>query len=1352
MKNYLSKEEIETELASNTNKPKKYKSNIAFPFNDLSDRQFEILVYSIFKEEIKSGDFNGFDEVNLMQGTGERGRDCILHYKNKVVGAIQCKKYTSRVTKPQIAKEVIKFVIHSILDKSLIPNPENFCYYFAVSDDYTESALKLISDFNTTVYLDDDYEGWVNDVLNKYKSFDHVRFEDINENLKTRLMKIKISKLNASDLNIRLTKHKHLVSYFFEVEKVVAIEENKRMIMDVVHPIPKLIELDEFKSLQAKKSNKLPYSNHFVGRNTEIDTLIQSVLSGKKILIIDGVPGIGKTRFTIEIANRIRTEMEYDKVLVINDTVIRNDISLIVEIDRSFKYVILVDDANRIDDLHRIKELIFNHNFNTDPIIVLNTRSYNIEMVCREINSWGIDSVKYYTLKKLKNFDIDKILHQKPFEVNNKEDRKNIIETSKGNPRLAAIMAEVLRQGGNITKQKPYDIFKNYFEGVFSDLVDLLNGNYKEKALLALIAMLRTIHLNNEELKSKIIKSLSFDSEFEFMESIQNLEKYEIIETVSLNKTIKIFDDSVSEYIFYRYVLVDETQEVLNFDEFFNIFEKSHANYMFENLVTLSLKGYSSKKLNNVITALPLKTLDLLKKSDEENLKIKYLDWMKKYVQVNPAGCFRTIHLYWKSNYEKLSDFQVKSIVEICGSVMMQAWKTHLQFGIEFLKEVILYGKYKEAKSSALDILGKAFKYIQPVEYNNQLHWFYKHQELMLETVEKWLSKNMVNEHVSLTITMLSQLCENQFSSHELDYIDRNKIIMTTGGLNLTSPLSKLRTKTFSLIIKLFQNNTTTDLQRLDIIKALNLPFNSLPNGNRPTEELLKRDIKNLLVKLKELELEQFENLLVLSKLKQLLQRIKKYDIDHISETIMSRLNNSDIITFEKVSGIYWNDMKRSFNWRDVQEQRKEFAQNYAAKINEKGQIVDFLRDTKHWINCLSIEKKPHNQVLNDIIRYLSAMNIDLAIRLLSELKDNVEYAVLKSFLNQVLLGIGERDFDVLRDISIKLLSENNLEYSKAIANVYAILSPSNRKADDLAILRKLVDLADDSIDQKLVSTLYVYQEIDPEFVKGSLLKIIERCSEDTYSILLNFLEPPSNLGYLHYKYYETDIDYFKKIIMGSSRLNLYVNDLISYNLSNCIKYLINKESAVFFLEYIRARIAHKEQCDDFNYKVLSEYYEYSFVNEHPEVKDFYRGLLINLKTSKIKNEIIDTIVHLSGNESVCFEVFIEILSESSEWVDIVTSCLRRMPLIPEWFEVANKLTSICYDDTKLNRLYSAFHPDSFIGSGLNEYEQILSKIIDNKSEFTSFEMLSFLEQAEKNVMTIIEGLKEKLDGEENYI
>lgn len=113
-----------------TNKPAAL-PNKGYPYSALNDRRFEELLYSIGKLRLEKDWKGKYDEINLLQGVRERGRDCSLHLDGKSLGLIQCKHSIDsgiRISRPECAREIIKFVLHYLLDKRLIHDPKKFTY------------------------------------------------------------------------------------------------------------------------------------------------------------------------------------------------------------------------------------------------------------------------------------------------------------------------------------------------------------------------------------------------------------------------------------------------------------------------------------------------------------------------------------------------------------------------------------------------------------------------------------------------------------------------------------------------------------------------------------------------------------------------------------------------------------------------------------------------------------------------------------------------------------------------------------------------------------------------------------------------------------------------------------------------------------------------------------------------------------------------------------------------------------------------------------------------------------------------------------------------------------------------
>jgi len=297
-------------IADATGKPRAL-ANQPFPYNNISsDRRFEELIYSIYKKKIENDTaFAGeHDAIKLMQGVGESGRDCVL-YKNGIINAaIQCKKYNNRISRPDCAKEIIKFILFSMLDKALLPDISKFTYYFIASSDFTEPASTLLDNFGINITAEPELKEWTEAVIEKYTSFSGLDYNTIETELIKVLSALKIQRIVPRDLDIELNKpySTDIITLFFEVKTVF----DRRTVDELMEKITKnkillsdeeIVQKFETASLQlssykAELSN-LPGSHIERSESKEIVGWINAPLPDKHepVLLLEGDPGYGKS-------------------------------------------------------------------------------------------------------------------------------------------------------------------------------------------------------------------------------------------------------------------------------------------------------------------------------------------------------------------------------------------------------------------------------------------------------------------------------------------------------------------------------------------------------------------------------------------------------------------------------------------------------------------------------------------------------------------------------------------------------------------------------------------------------------------------------------------------------------------------------------------------------------------------------------------------------------------------------------------------------------------------------------------------------------------------------------------------
>ncbi|UAK20246.1 hypothetical protein [Kluyvera sp. CRP] len=241
-------------------KPPTIESGIApLPFTDLGDREFELLSYLLVKREIDEGKHPLFTKIVLMQGVGERGRDCILYRNDIVCGVIQCKKITSRISRPVVIKEVIKFLLFYLLDNSLMPTPATHQYHLYAAMDLSEPAAIFLNSHISELDVEVNegrFDNYVKQVTDDYESFSCFRENPPVDNVLNLFKGLSFSFSNSIDLTARVYNYSNLVSLFFRTVSIVDIEGADRVFRKALDDYGiKYLTDDDLKSVQGRIGN-----------------------------------------------------------------------------------------------------------------------------------------------------------------------------------------------------------------------------------------------------------------------------------------------------------------------------------------------------------------------------------------------------------------------------------------------------------------------------------------------------------------------------------------------------------------------------------------------------------------------------------------------------------------------------------------------------------------------------------------------------------------------------------------------------------------------------------------------------------------------------------------------------------------------------------------------------------------------------------------------------------------------------------------------------------------------------------------------------------------------------------------
>lgn len=333
----IPQEQIEIIIA-NATRPRS-NSNFQYPLNDLDDRLFEILTYSIFKMRLANNDVklvNRYEDVILMQGVREKGMDCMLIGEGEVKGIIQCKKYASNLSDKQILSELIKFSLHIVTGSLSVSN--DFTYMMGTSTGYTGKALSLPTMLKKGTFIGQYNIGTItSNIIDKYKEFSDVSFDDIESALTEIIKKFNYQFIQPQDYTLWINDYPNIIETFFEIKKVtdnILLEKKSKDILDAINELFPKNETDNikefleiYKKVAKEKLNVVnfigfdiqrhrqrptdialtdlyvhpSFSQRTVDKNEKIvsavnrELTIANIFKSEKNLVILGHPGAGKS-------------------------------------------------------------------------------------------------------------------------------------------------------------------------------------------------------------------------------------------------------------------------------------------------------------------------------------------------------------------------------------------------------------------------------------------------------------------------------------------------------------------------------------------------------------------------------------------------------------------------------------------------------------------------------------------------------------------------------------------------------------------------------------------------------------------------------------------------------------------------------------------------------------------------------------------------------------------------------------------------------------------------------------------------------------------------------------------------
>lgn len=221
--------------------------------------------------------------------------------------------------------------------------------------------------------------------------------------------------------------------------------------------------IDDFLLRYDSNSVNAPIGIKYIER-TESEEIASS-LENNLVVLVTGKPGVGKTKLSIEVCKKYLINHSDTTCLCVrnNGNDIYEDIKDYTSEDS--KYLIFIDDINEMRQLNSFMDYITINNIK-DFKIIATIRDYAIQNTISKINEYTEPYI--CTLNVMPDDNIKKILENE-YNIKNSKYHEHILKISNGNPRIAVMSAEYIKNGKIKNLNSVIDVFKNFYGVVIND-------------------------------------------------------------------------------------------------------------------------------------------------------------------------------------------------------------------------------------------------------------------------------------------------------------------------------------------------------------------------------------------------------------------------------------------------------------------------------------------------------------------------------------------------------------------------------------------------------------------------------------------------------------------------------------------------------------------------------------------------------------------------------------------------------------------------------------------------------------------------------------------------------------------
>lgn len=590
-----------------------------------------------------------------------------------------------------------------------------------------------------------------------------------------------------------------------------------------------ILDYDDFIKNYDSNKYSTPLKTSLQCREEESKNLY-ALIDSSAIVLVTGAPGVGKTKLTLEICHSYAEKNGYELKAILNRGVdIFDDIKSYFG-DESKRYLVFIDDVNRIHTaLEYLQGYYGDQLQNGDIKIIATVRDYAKEKIFQLLPTKLQTSE--FELNVLNDASI-KLIVENEYHITNPLYLERIIDIAKGNPRLALMAASVVKENENL--ESIYDVTSLYDE-YFSHIKDDLEVFNQDGFLLAItiVSFFRTVDKSNTdqvELLEKVF-GISINDLWKYIEELHHLEIFDLYE----NEVVKVSDQILSTYLFYKIVFVDQKIKIDIFIEHF--FPRYKARFV--EVLNPLLSTFDTQHIINLLKEPVNITWEKYLSSEDDIYEVMSIFWFLKQTDIlayfnekinnleTEIVDINTLDFWDRPNNSQSNDDTLERLA-IFKNDNLQS----MQIAIE-----LILAYFQKRPSKLLQVIntlleGYGFQY-------ESYRIGYKKESLLLDILWKHCDSGKNKLITKLYIQICHGLLKTEFEDNKWK---NNQFILQSFKLAETSELEALRDKIFNTLSSLF----TDEEYQKDILKLIS----EYPSGmgfRYGVSEIEQWDSKNII-------------------------------------------------------------------------------------------------------------------------------------------------------------------------------------------------------------------------------------------------------------------------------------------------------------------------------------------------------------------------------------------------------------------------------------------------------------------------------------------------------------------------